>query len=124
MKQTTILLLGIFLSLFLLVKVTHAEEKIIYNQKISWYNCGKRIICRTANGEFFQKDTVACLTKYAFGTKFRITYRDHSVLVICRDRGGFEYNGSGVSFDIASDSFRSLAPLSRGIIYAKVQQIK
>ena len=95
----------------------------IERAKVSWYDCGKRKTCKTANGEWFQKDTAACHSRYPFGTKFRISYKENRVVVTCRDRGSFEKNGSKVFLDISKSSFSLLEKPSRGIIYTKVEQL-
>lgn len=110
----------ILIIIFLLLPTNVEASQKYKNKKISWYDCGQRKFCKTANGEWFQKDTAACHTSYKFGTMFLISYNGNSVRVVCRDRGAFENNGSNVFLDISRTAFNSLANIRRGIIYADV----
>lgn len=69
---------------------------------ISWYDTGSDDL------------TTACWNEYPKGTTFTVTYNNHSVRVVCTDRGGFKPLGR--MLDLSRSAFAKLAPLSTGII--------
>ena len=87
----------------------------------NWYSQGKR--CLTADGTEFtgQYGLVACWDDYDFGTVFRVSYGDKTIDVVCHDRGAFRELGRFL--DLSENSFKSLAPLSQGVIEVNVEII-
>lgn len=81
--------------------------------KVSWYAKGLK------NPEAF---TTACWSEFPKGTKFLVSYRGNSVVVTCNDRGHFKQMGRVL--DLSAGSFRKVAPLSRGIITARIEVIR
>lgn len=94
--------------------------------KVSYYGndvCRGKAICRTANGELFNEEklTAACWNEFPFGTRFRVTYNNRFIVVICNDRGNFKKLGRFL--DLSKGSFKSIAPLSKGVITVKVEKL-
>ena len=90
---------------------------IIEQAKLSWYASG-----RYANGTPYKGDrmTAACWNEYAKGTKFKITYKGKSIMVVCDDRGNFKKLGRFL--DLSKLAFSKLADPRLGIIRgAKVE---
>ena len=77
---------------------------------VSWYAKGLK------NPQAF---STACWNEYAKGTKFKVSYMGKSVVVVCNDRGRFKEMGRFL--DLSSGAFKSLAPLSRGLIKTDVE---
>ena len=98
--------------------------------KASWYGrkaCKNRIYgktCKTASGEVFNEEaqTMACSSDFSLGDNISICYNGNCVVVRCNDRGGFEKYGR--KFDLTRNTFRTLAPLSRGIIKVRWEVVK
>ena len=102
--------------LFLIVILMFPKEIYAqtYNQvKVSWYTRGLK------NPERF---TTACWNEFPKGTKFKVTYRDNVVIVVCNDRGHFRELRRFL--DLSSGAFSQLVPLSRGIIKVNVEIVK
>ena len=90
------------------------EQVRIFKQvRASWYAKGLK------NPEAF---TTACWAEFPKGTRFKVSYRNNSIIVICNDRGHFKELGRFL--DLSAGAFKSLAPLSRGIIKVDVEIIK
>ena len=95
--------------------------------KVSWYDesyCRKHNpTCITASGVRFDERafTCACSNNYPFGTMFRFTYGNNTVVARCTDRGSFKekYNRD---FDLSKATFEALAPLSKGVITVKLEE--
>ena len=79
--------------------------------------------CRMANSKPFDENafTTACPQTFKFGTIFKVSYNGSSVVAPCTDRGGFEKLGR--KLDLSKAAFEQLAPLTTGIIYAKIEVI-
>lgn len=79
--------------------------------------------CITASGEkFIDSDfTCACSNNYALGTVFKVTYQGKSVITRCNDRGSFDRYGR--TLDLSKASFEALAPLSKGILQVKIEEL-
>jgi len=77
----------------------------------------------TASGESFdQNKLTAAHRTYPFGTKVRVTNSDSgkSVIVTINDRGPF--NPDRI-IDLSSSAFKTLAPLSRGVLAVKLEVV-
>ena len=77
---------------------------------VSWYAKGLK------NPDGY---TTACWNEYKKGTKFKVTYRDNSVVVTCTDRGRFKEMGRFL--DLSRGAFSTLAPLRKGIIKTEIE---
>ena len=102
-----------------------------YYGKASWYdaifdgqNCDDKD-CIMANGQPYNPYalTTACPNRFPLGTVFRVTYQEKSIKVVCTDRGAFEKIW-GRALDLSKESFKALAPLSQGVIWAEIEEIK
>jgi len=113
------------------IRESREESQI---RKVSWYdykpgdgiNCDDPL-CITASGEPYNPEdfTCACEPSFSFGTRFRVSYGDNSVVVRCNDRGSFWKAKYGYRMlDLSRKAFESLAPLSKGVITAKINVIK
>lgn len=95
--------------------------------KISYYDqsyCDKyNPKCITASGERFNDTdfTAACSSRHALGERHKIYYKGSSVIIRCNDRGGFE--ALGRDMDLSKSAFETLAPLSKGVIEVKIEEI-
>jgi len=79
----------------------------------------------TANGERYNEDAFTCASmSHKFNTLLRVTNIDNgkSIIVRVNDRGGFKKYGRII--DLTPRAFKSIAPLSQGIIKVKVEVLK
>ena len=79
----------------------------------------------TANGERYNEDAFTCASmSHKFNTLLRVTNIDNgkSIIVRVNDRGGFKKYGRII--DLTPRAFKSIAPLSQGIIKVKVEVVK
>lgn len=107
--------------------------------KVSWYErCFGT--CHTANGDWFDPEemTTACDRKY-LGRYLRVVYQENSVIVFCNDTGNFDLclrepehpkckdpkfrEAHSRVLDLSRGAFRKLAPLSKGVITARIEVI-
>ena len=80
----------------------------------------------TANGERYNEDAFTCASmSHKFNTLLRVTNIENgkSIVVRVTDRGGFKKK-YGRIIDLTPRAFKSLAPLSQGIIKVKVEVVK
>ena len=80
----------------------------------------------TANGERYNEDAFTCASMdYKFNTLLLVTNIENgkSIVVRVTDRGGFKKK-YGRIIDLTPRAFKSLAPLSQGIIKVKVEVVK
>lgn len=69
-----------------MVSISAAEAKLV---NVSWYGPGFHGK-KTASGERFNQNAYTAAHKtMKFGTKLRLTYRNHSVIVRINDRGPY-----------------------------------
>lgn len=88
----------------------------------SWYGEKYRGMT-TASGEPFDPDAMtAAMWDVPFGTRFRVTYYDKSVIVKINDRGPAKKLKRGI--DLSKAAFKKLAPTSIGLLDVKVERIK
>lgn len=109
------------------IYASQVPDKKVIKSKVSWYGeeiCKGRQTCKTASGRLFEPKeyTAACWGEYPFFTTFRVTYNDRSVVVVCTDRGAFKKLGRFL--DLSSGAFEQLAPLSKGVLTVKIEEIK
>jgi rare lipoprotein A len=79
----------------------------------------------TANGEKYNEQAFTCASNDCpFNTVLRISNISNSKSVLCRvnDRGGFKKYGR--ILDLSPRAFKSIAPLSQGLVRVKVEVIK
>ena len=99
-----------------------------YQGKASYYDgsyCEKfNPRCNTVSGEVFDETdfTLACLGNFPFGTAFKISYQERSVIARCNDRGGFESKGRIA--DLSKKIFSELSPLETGVIEIEMEELK
>ena len=112
-KDLFILIFGWVISLILLYFVLWILPQSVRAEtieaKVSWYAKGLR------NPQAY---TTACWDTYAKGTRFLVQYGYNMVIVTCNDRGHFKEMSRFL--DLSSGAFKQLAPLSRGIITARI----
>ena len=80
----------------------------------------------TANGERYNEDAFTCASmSHKFNTLLRVTNLANGKAVIVRvnDKGNFKRK-YGRIIDLTPRAFKSLAPLSQGIIKVKVEVVK
>lgn len=112
---------------------TDLAEGTIYG-KASWYsteacryNSDRK--CPTADGSSLYNlersgEHFGACNEYALGSKIKVTNRSNgrSVVIIVRDRGGFERYGR--ILDLGRHSFESIADLEEGIIEVQIERLK
>jgi rare lipoprotein A len=70
----------------------------------------------TASGEVMNPHAMTCASwEYPLGTRLKVTCGNRSVIVRVNDRGGYH------ALDLSPAAFKTLAPLSRGIIKVKIE---
>jgi rare lipoprotein A len=114
------IILSLLISLFF-VSIINAEEIGL----ASWYSVESSGNI-TANGERMNNNSLTCASMdYKFNTLLRVTNLANGKAVIVRvnDRGGFKKK-YGRIIDLTPRAFKSLAPLSQGIIKVKVEVVK
>jgi rare lipoprotein A len=90
--------------LLALMPAAHAETC-----KASWYHHGKQ----TANGERFHPDGLtAAHLHLPFGTRVRVTYRGHSVVVRINDRGPYV---RGRCIDLSRGAAKAIGLIDAGV---------
>ena len=85
----------------------------------SWYAYGTR----TANGERFYPDGLtAAHLSYPFGTRLRVTWHSHSVVVRVNDRGPARWTGK--CLDLSRGAARSLGMLPSGVARVSIEVVR
>jgi len=81
---------------------------------------------KTSSGEIFDMNnfTTAASYNYAIGTILKVTNttNGNTVEVKVNDRGAF--SAYGVTLDLSKAAFSELAPLSRGVIWVKIEIVQ
>ncbi len=121
------------------IPLTRAKEEVIKDKQgqelfdVSWYdaifdgfNCDDPE-CITASAERYdlQAFTTACPPEYQLGSRFAVSYGKKTIVVRCNDRGVFwKSEFGGRKLDLSREAFKTLAPLSRGVIKVNVELLK
>lgn len=108
------------LTLFLL---TFSLSLAAQEWTVTYYGDKYKTRRRTANGEWFHKDSLTCASMiHPFGTKLKVTNpkTNQSVIVRVTDRGQFAHN----NIDLSYGAFGQIAPHKLGRIKVKVEVIE
>ena len=83
----------------------------------SYYGEGDGFTWKTmANGQPMNPEAMTCASwHYPLGTRLEVSHGNKTITVEVTDRGGLHH------LDLSAGAFKSLAPLSRGIIKVKVR---
>lgn len=89
------------------------EPKLSYHYgEASWYDTGE---------ESDDTLTTACSDDFSVGSILIVTYQEKSIKVRCNGRGAFK-EVFGRILDLSKEAFSRLAPLSKGVIFVKVEE--
>ena len=114
------IILSLLISLFF-VSIINAEEIGL----ASFYTI-KSSGPITANGERFNENAFTCASMdFKFNTLLRVINIENgkSVIVRVNDRGNFKKK-YGRIIDLSKGAFKSISPLSKGVIKVKIIEIK
>ena len=80
----------------------------------------------TASGKAYDENALSCASwGHRFGQKVKITHKGKSIIVVNNDRGpSRRLYKAGRKIDLSKQAFRSLAPLSQGVITVTVETVK
>lgn len=89
--------------------------------KASWYGLGHHGRLTASGAVYDQWGLSAAHMTAAFGTRFRVTYGEKSVVVTVNDRGNFAKYGRTI--DLSRGAFRKLAPEGQGVLTVCLERL-
>ena len=109
-----------YAAFWLAVLPTHAGEPAC-GLKASWYGLGHHGRLTASGAVYDQWGLSAAHMTAAFGTRFRVTYGEKSVVVTVNDRGNFAKYGRTI--DLSRGAFRKLAPEGQGVLTVCLERL-
>lgn len=89
--------------------------------KASWYGNAHHGRLTASGAVYDQWGLSAAHMTAPFGTRFRVTYGEKSVVVTVNDRGNFAKYGRAI--DLSRGAFRKLAPEGQGVLRVCIERL-